>query len=276
MATEGYDVTEVDSNDHAAVMMYSKTRRYVVETCPRQILKATGFECPPQHLLGLRQLELAIREGENLKPYRSKHVVNGSLRDGLLDYWGIHHFHLGTTLMRDGFIERTDQLLFCLISNEYACFIKVAAHDSDPWAKKDLVETIHLNWPDAIRSYLLPNVSGLSPEISDEDRKALRAAKVATFLDMQDGAVYCEPEFGYTSGGLHIRDLRWADHIHRIAGKIEGRVTKDWFQIAANAKLQGYHLSDVGPLVLLEAVPGIWWDLIDPRSGYWFRQYVEV
>lgn len=276
MATRGYDVADVEGDDHAAVMMYLKIKRYAVQPRPRVILKAAGFQCPPQHLQGLNQLELAIRRGEDLTPYRSKNVASAGSRDGLLDYWGIHHFHLGAALMNDGFVERTEQLLFCLIHEEYACFLKVAAHNPSPWAEKDLIEVIHQNWPEVIGPYRIPNISSLSPEISDEDRKELRAANVTTFLDMQDGTIYCEPGFGNTSGGLHLTDLGRADHIRRVANAVEDRIKKNWVQIAADAKSQGYNLRDTEALTMRETIPNQYWDIMDRRTGYWFRQYLEA
>ena len=195
-------------------------------------------------------------------------------RDVLLDYWGIHHFHLGSNLMKDGFVVRTDELLFCLFDDTYAYFIKIAAHNSEPWAKKELIETIHLNWPETISAFRLTGATAVSPEISDEDRRVLRTANITTLLDMHDGTVYLEPEFGYTTGGLHIKDLRWADQMYRIAKTIEDQVTRDWERIADDAERQGYYLKGTETLFLLKTVPGLYWDIGDSRSGYWFRQYV--
>ena len=92
---QGYDVSHVQNDDHAALMLYSKVLRYTIEPLPRDIRKAAGFQCPQQHLLGLQQLESAIQFGSSLVPYRSKGIEKSTWSDGLLDYWGIHHLHLG-------------------------------------------------------------------------------------------------------------------------------------------------------------------------------------
>ena len=199
MDGKGYDVTKVQDDDHAALILYHKMHRYTIEPRPRRVLKAMGFECPPRHALGIGQLEQAIQRGDDLSPYGSKGIANLSSRDGLLDYWGIHHLHLGTKLRKDGFIGRTAELLFCHIDDTCVYFIKVATHDSSPWVKQELVETIHLNWPEVIRPYRLQDVVGVSPELSDADLKALREANVMSILMMEDRTAYLQPGLGNTT-----------------------------------------------------------------------------
>ena len=276
MAGRGYDVKDVRDNDHGALVLYSRMRRHTIEPRPRRVLKAEGFDCPPQHSLGIKLLEQAVEAGDSLAPYRSKSIGSLAECDGLLDYWRIHHFHLGAKLTEDGFIERTAELLFCLVDDSFAYFIKIATHDSSPWAKKELVEIIHLNWPDFIKTYRLKGITGVSPEYDDSDRKILRAANATTVLDMQDGTFYLEPGLGNTTGGVHITDLRWADHMCRVAEAIEARVNRDWRSIVIDAKRQGYCLRETATLLLMEAVPDLYWVIGDPGSGYRFRQYVRT
>ena len=52
MAVRGYEVTHVEDDYHAAIMLYYKISRYTIEPRPRQVLKAPGFQRPPQHELG--------------------------------------------------------------------------------------------------------------------------------------------------------------------------------------------------------------------------------
>ena len=275
LVAQGYDEAKVKDDD-AVVRLYHKIGRYKIESRPRKVLKAVGFECPSRYTPAVQRLEQAIEAGESLSPYRSKNVMNPMRPDALLDYWGIHHLHLGSSLMTDGFIERTDQLLFCTFDAVYAYFIKIAAHNSAPWAKKELIEIIHRNWPVTIRAFRITGAIAVCPEISDEDRGDLRSANIATFLDMHDGTVYFEPGFGNTTGGVHIEDLRWADQMYRLAKAVEDQITRDWRRIADDARKQGYRLKGMETLFLLNTVPGLYWDIGDSRSGYWFRQYVQA
>ena len=274
MAVEGHEVNHVKDDDHAAIMLYYKTRRYMIEPRPRGVLKATGFQHPPQYELGIQKLEQAIQNGTCLTPYRSKRIATATSSDDLFDYWQIHHFHLGSNQMNDGFVERTNELLFCRIEDEHAYFIKIASHDSSPWAKKELVEIIHENWPDTISYARLSSVSSLEGELNDDERKVLRRANAVTFLDMADGTIYIEPGIGRTMGGLHVNDLRAADDIHRFTETVEAQVTNEWPHIIENARRLGYFLKEPVSLLMVETIPHLHWDILDPESGYRFRQYL--
>ena len=275
MAVGGYEVSHVQDDDHAAIMLYYKISRYTIEPRPRQVLKALGFQHPPQYELGIQKLEQAIQNGTSLTPYRSKSIATGASDDDLFDYWEIHHFHLGSNLMGDGFVERTKELLFCRVEDEHAYFIKIASHQSSPWAKKELVEIIHENWPDTISSAHVSNVLSLAVKLNDEDRRALRRANGVTFLDMADGTIYIEPGIGRTMGGLHWNDLRAADDIRRFTKRVETQVANEWPHIVDNARKLGYFPKEPVSLVMLKTIPNLHWDILDPESGYRFRQYLE-
>ena len=271
MACAGHHVTNVRDDDHAALILYSKLQRYTIDPRPRRVMKAAGFDCPPCHSSGIRELELTIQRGGSLTPYRSKRITNQNEPDGLFDFWGIHHFHLGTRLESDGFIQRTNELLFCLIDKTSVYFIKVATHDSSPWVEKKLLEVVHSNWPDTIRPYRLEGVTGSSPEPSDSDRRELRRANVMSHHTMRDGTTYIETGLGNTTGGVHIGDLHWADHVYTIAQAVEALIDEDWPTIQQIAKEQGYNLGEATNLVLDECAPLVHWDILEPESGCRFR-----
>ena len=99
----------MQNDDHAAVMLYFKMDRYDIKALPRSIKRPVDFLCPPEHLVGLQELENAILTGADLKPYRSRQSPNSEFQDGLLDHWNIHHFHLGNNIGEDGFVQRTNE-----------------------------------------------------------------------------------------------------------------------------------------------------------------------
>ena len=241
LRTQGHDVSQVQDDDHAAVMLYFKVERYEIKALPRSIRKPVEFNCPPEHLAGLGGLEQAILTGADLRPYRSKNTQNTEFQDGLLDHWNIHHFHLGSRPEDDGFVERTNDLLFCLIEGSCAYFIKIASHDSSPWVKKELITIIHQNWPEVLDNSRVRGVSSLETELQDDDLAKLRKASLATILDMEDGTFYIEPGIGRTMGGLHAQDLMRADDIRRITRRVEGVISETWAEISGNARKLGYH-----------------------------------
>ena len=212
-----------------------------------------------------------MRQGGNLNPFRSKRITKQNEPDGLLDFWRIHHFHLGTRADCDGFMQRTDELLFCLFDDTCAYFIRVAPHHPQPWFMKELLEIVHSNWPDTIGPYRLKGVTGSDPERSDNDRKLLRQANVMSHHTMQDGTTYIETGLGNTTGGVHIGDLSWADNVYTIAQAVEAVIDKDWPELQQIAKEQGYNLGEVTNLVLEECEPLVHWDILEPESGCHFR-----
>jgi len=271
LANQGHDVSRVQADDHAAVMLYFKIGRYHIEALPRSIKKPPDFQCPPEHLAGLEGLERAILTGTDLQPYRSKQTQNSEFQDGLLDHWNIHHFHLGNRIEEDGLIGRTNDLLFCLMEDNCAYFIKIASHDSSPWAKKELITIIHKNWPSTLDSSRARGISGLEPKLQDEDLGKLRKAGLVTILDMEDGTFYIEPGIGRTSGGLHVQDLMRADKVNRLTDWVQGVISQTWTEICDNARKLGYHFKPPVSLKLFETVPRQYWDILEPESGYRFR-----
>ena len=271
LTTQGHDVSHVQHDDHAAVMLYFKMARYDIGAKPRAIKKPVDFRCPAEHLIGLQQLEHAILTGTDLTPYRSRQSQHTEFQDGLLDHWNIHHFHLGKNTEKDGFIERTNDLLFCLIDDTFAYFIKVANHDSSPWAKKELITIIHHNWPDALDHCRARGISSLTTDLQDDDLGKLRKAGMVTILDMEDGTFYIEPGIGRTMGGLHAQDLMRADKISHITDWVQGIISETWAEISDNARMLGYHFKPPVSLRLFETVPYQFWEILEPESGYRFR-----
>ncbi len=275
MVIQGYDIGHVQSDDHAAVMLFLKTKRYAILPQPRSIAKPDGFRCPSCQLEGLKGLENAISTGTDLRPYRSRKIESTEFLDGLLDHWNIHHFHLGRKTEADGFVNRTNELLFCLVEDDYVYFIAIMSHDSAPWAKKELITVLHKNWPRVLERCKVQGANSLYLNLQDEDYKKLRDAGIVTLLDMADGTIYIEPGIGRTSGGEHFLDLMDADKIKRTADHVQSKIESNWKSISTNARTLGYHFNGRVRLRLLRTVPFMYWDVIDPESGYLFRVYPD-
>ena len=271
LTTQGHDVSPVQSDDHAAVMLYFKIKRYDIKAMPRSIKRPVDFRCPPELLVGLQGLEHAILTGADLQPYMSRQTQKTEFQDGLLDHWNIHHFHLGNNFEEDRFVERTNDLLFCLIEDSCAYFIKITSHDSSPWVKKELITIIHQNWPAALDKFRIIGISRLEVELQDDDLEKLRKRRLVTPLDMGDGTIYIEPGIGRTLGGLHVQDLMMADKVNRITDWVEGAISETWPEISDNARKLGYHFKLPVSLTLYETVPSEHWEILEPESGYRFR-----
>ena len=280
MASEGYDIESIKGDDEAAVRSYARLDRRTIAPRPREILKASNFD-PSIHEVGIAKLETAIRNGESLKPYMSKTIIDAGYHDSLLDHWGIFHFHLGTELEEGGsFVERTRDVLLCRVDDSHAYFIKVVPHGRNvppPWYEKELIEIIHNNWPESIRHALAVGVTGLSPTLNDQEVAELRRkTNIVLFLEMSDGTVYMPPGVGNTLGivatdGSSVNDTRFADWLHELTKLVEERIRNDYRRIHDNARKLGYQFIEPVSFVLAHTQPRVYWDILEPDSRFQFR-----
>ncbi len=112
-------------------------------------------------------------EGQNVTRFLSKSVDNLTFIDGLLWDFGMHHFHLNRELENSGFVERSDYLLFAVITQEDAFFVDVRPHcDPDVWVRQDLLSIVHSNWPELTESRVMRGVQGTV--LTDQQKKELR------------------------------------------------------------------------------------------------------
>jgi hypothetical protein len=103
----------------------------------------------------------------------------------------------------NGFVDRTDDLLFVAFRSEAAYFIDIYPHDPQSWTDRDVLRTAVRNWPDANIVLPLRGAVGLAHEPTDDDYRVLRNAGATTMLQI-DGAVYTP--LGQTTAG----PLAWA------------------------------------------------------------------
>ena len=76
-------------------------------------------------------------------------------------------------------------------------------------------------------------------------------------------------------GGLHFDDLTDADDIRRFTKRVEAQVANEWPHIMKNARRLGYFLKEPVSLSMLKTIPNLYWDIVDPESGYRFRQHLK-
>ena len=211
LATYGFDTGGITEDSDKTMRAWFRADRYIVFTRERNVLKAQEFSALGEDK-GIEILEEKIRKGENVNTHLSAKVTDPTQQDGLLDHWGIKHFHLGEKIdASTGRIERTKNILLCRIDDENAYFIKIVPHGSgteEPWYEKELLEIMHKNWPESIEFARVKGVESVSPRIEQkEDVKALRRANLVTIMEMQDGTVYMPPGFGTTGDGTNPIDL---------------------------------------------------------------------
>ena len=120
----------------------------------------------------LRQL---LADGDNVNGFLTTNIGRAAALDGLLWHYGMHHFHLGREMDKDGFVERSDYLLFAIVAPMDTYFVDVRPHPPRRgigWVSQDLLRIVHSNWPKLIEMNVLHGVSG--DDLTDEEMQELR------------------------------------------------------------------------------------------------------
>lgn len=194
----------------------------LINPVPRIILKSkeiSSKRLTPKYSQALHEIEMKIKQGQELTYHQSKKVLDPLYTDDLLNDWVIHHLHLSTTKSKSGqrFYDRSDYLLFVAFSNNEAFLIDVKEHNEDyVFAKKEFLEIMDSNWPEVMQNYYWKDVIEVSPNLSDEEIGIMRKKGYTVGAYNVNGKVIRSPGIGISSNGLNIQVVRKADEVCRI------------------------------------------------------------
>lgn len=209
--SEGYIIEPSLSFDELTVRYFNWINR-TVEARPRNIHFSKEFNCPEKHQRALSTISTKIKQGESIVPYLSTRLTDLNYNDDLLNDWGIHHLHLGIDRRRNSpFMKRTKELLYIKFDRDNAYIINVYDHNS--FAKKEMVQIIHKNWPEIIKSFKLKGVVSLEKNPTDEEIKMLREGGVNTIIEVEEGGLYTPIGMGITGAGTSTKAKRQADRV---------------------------------------------------------------
>lgn len=157
------------------------------------------------------RLRLLFTNGEDLTPYLSKNIKDASSTDGLLWDYGMHHFHLGSAVEESGFIQRSDYLLFAIVSDHDAFFVDVRKHSDRhnlQWVRQDLLKTVDANWPELSNYHALRGIHGST--LTDEEKKELRRKNIISVVAL-NGKAIAPLGWGSMLDGSSAWCRAWAD-----------------------------------------------------------------
>lgn len=230
------------------LLVYGNWRARFVAPRSRRVHSSNKLRSNPksaEHQQALEAIAIAVEAGDDITPHLSRRVRAAYQtasqrrklhqredRDLLIADWGVHHLHLSTAMDPDGFVARTEDLLFAAFMLDDAYFINVYSHGN--WALSDVLKIIARNWPEAGIIQEIKGAIGLAQEFTDDDRLQLRNAGVATMIEI-DGKVYAPP--GQTTAGtplaatLRVNQLmhalaQWRQLLHEDPGILD-RVLSD-------------------------------------------------
>ncbi len=202
------------------------------------------------------RLRQRLAEGADVNAFLSDRIRCANVRDGLLWHYGMHHLHLSSETRADGFVKRSDHLLFAIVAPEDAYFVDVRRHPRKggiEWSSQELLRIVHANWPALIEANILHGVLGT--ELTDEEVHELRRKNANAAMDI-DGKAIAPLGRGMAGDGSSVLCTFRACGLMGVLGDHEEILRKEGVRqaVARNLRAQGF---DIGPtlefgLVFLE------------------------
>jgi hypothetical protein len=196
----GYSVPVNDSPEEVCFKYLNALRRRINPN-PRVVLVAKGFS-PEPHTEAIETIKHKAEIGEDLTTYQSRRIARAGYNDRLFNAWDVHHFHLGTTVDKDGFISQDDPLLFARVT--FTHFYMIGIFDHSSFAMQRLVEILLANWPESISGFRYKDTVDVEGRLSDKEIRLTRDEGIDTSVRMPDGTVYDPMGGGITMSGRNV------------------------------------------------------------------------
>lgn len=219
----------------------------------------------------MEKLLVSVEQGSDLKPWQSSipWISVGTWRDdndSLLRAWAIWHFHLGDTLGRDGFMSRTNELLFAHVTD--TAFYAIAVMKHSAWSKQILFDTLRANWPEISAPY---EVHGVRPSIgfTEQDLAKMRRGNINVLTAAEDGTTYAPLGWGKTTAGTSLSATIFCDRASDQIRNLERQLKETPSVLVEGAAKKGVALASAIDLQLI--VEGNWLVARDTGTGVRFQ-----
>ncbi|MDP2359025.1 MAG: hypothetical protein Q8M31_23610 [Beijerinckiaceae bacterium] len=206
-------------DDQATIKTYVSVKHRRITTQPRKVHKAP-YQVPAHLASGEAQLLAKVQAGGDLWGHQSRKIGDVGVEDGMLNDYGIQHFHLGTKpdRKRPNLIEGTKEILFAVVKEND--FYVLGIFDHKAWSKQALIDVVQTNWPQLVDPYVLKSgpgfeVLGLSRTYTDDEAAILRANGINVLTTGKDGSVRLGPGGGVTGLGTSLVATRDAIKLER-------------------------------------------------------------
>jgi hypothetical protein len=177
-------------------------------------LTTNPFSTDPTYQPALEQIVEILSKGQDVTPHLSRGVRHAYQSantnqiplgrrqdlDLLLNDWGVHHLHLSTRLGADGFVKRTEHLLFATFGSQDAYLIDIMKHGD--WTREHVLEVMIKEWPEAGLAHELKGVVRLAARTTEAEREMLRNSGINSPFEFE-GKFYI-PKKGLTSAGTSV------------------------------------------------------------------------
>jgi hypothetical protein len=213
----GYTVESALSTE-ALLHNWMKIQRRHIEPKKRQVFWSTELRArlsiaPMWLTQALVRIEKAVEAGDQLAPFLSRDLPKSRAfkkNDGMLDDFGIHHFHMGEGFEKNGLVAGRSELLYAVVTDEAVHFIEMFEHASF-WDEESF-RIAQRNWPQLYQRLRLPmEPSRSGSHITAEQRKTLRGKSGNAPVAADDGTLFLSPGGGTNTAGFSMWIVRDAD-----------------------------------------------------------------
>ena len=194
----GYNLSNIEEKN--IPILYFNVKNRTIEEKHRTVNVSKEFKCPRELKKGWQFLKGHIESGNLLNAHLSKRVRKVRSKDTMLDNWGVHHFHLGEN-MDDEFVKQGNPLVFAVVREHVFYAIGIFKHGD--WAKQEIVEIIHNNWPYIVKDYKTEGMDGDS--YSEQEIKNLNENGLNILIKVKDGTVYSPMGGGRSLSGYNVK-----------------------------------------------------------------------
>ncbi|UPL51270.1 hypothetical protein [Hymenobacter sublimis] len=206
----GFNISQLVRDEEVSLEYFNVLLHLTIPVHSRQVFYADTFNCPPELHAGLLAFIEKIESGRNLRPHMSRGVKKVANRDALRYDWGIHHFHLGTTLAPDGFIIRTEPVLFAWVANNAVYMLGLYPHGA--WSQQEVLQVLYRNWPALLSPYTIKGAS-LTHVLTDQEVAQARKAGVTVAFQVAEGVAVVPPGGGMPTSKHSFRAVRDNDKL---------------------------------------------------------------
>jgi len=207
------------------IRAYANVQHRRVPQRPRNVHRA-AYSVPALLAAGEQAFLTKVENGDDLRPYQSTKLEKAEFNDGMLNDFGIQHFHLGTGPhpTKPSFMGRTEPVLFALVRDDDFYSLGCYAHGA--WSQTVPLDLIHATWPDVIASDSLNNttgieVLGLNVSYADAEVATLRMEGINALTQRPDGTIHIGPGGGVTLGGKSEKVAHGVAKIKGLCDQVE-------------------------------------------------------
>ncbi len=226
------------------IRSYANVRHRRVPQRPRKVHMAS-YTVPADLIAGEQSFLAAVARGADLRPYQSTRLERADFNDGMLNDFGIQHFHLGEGPhpSKPGFVSRTEPVLFALVRDDDFYSLGCYAHGA--WSLTSLLDLIHATWPQLIAPSSPGSsndasgmkVIGLTHAYTDAEVETLRKAGINALTQRSDGTIHVGPGGGVTTNGKSGKVAREVAAIKGSCNRLESELRATLASMLASGAL---------------------------------------